>query len=64
MAQKNDKQRMLDAGVDGMWTSFLEQANDMLLEEKAIRHENDHIKSADICLRIVSHIDSIQEAFE
>ena len=53
MAQKLDRQRMLDAGEDGMWTTFLEQANEMLLEEKAIRHENDHIKSSEICVRIV-----------
>jgi hypothetical protein len=56
MALNKDKQRMIEIGPDDMWTSFLEQVNDYLHEEKAIRHENDHIKSSEICQRIVSHI--------
>ena len=53
MAQKGEKQRMLEVAEDEMWTDFLEQANDLLLQEKAVRHENDHIKSSEICTRIV-----------
>ena len=37
-----------------MWTPFLDEVNNLLIEEKAIRHENDHIKQSDICIRIVS----------
>ena len=45
---------MFDIGADEMWTPFLEEANDLMLEEKAARHENDHNKIAQICTRIVS----------
>lgn len=44
---------MIELGPEEMWTPFLEQINDLLHEEKTVRHENDHIKSAEICLRIV-----------
>ena len=44
---------MIEIKDNEMWTEFLDQANDLLHEEKAIRHENDHIKSAEICTRIV-----------
>ena len=37
-----------------MWTPFLDEVNDLMVEEKAARHENDHIKLAEICVRIVS----------
>lgn len=37
-----------------MWTDFLEQVNDLMLEEKAARQVSDHVKLAEICLRIVS----------
>lgn len=45
---------MFDIGADEMWTPFLEEVNDLMVEEKAARHENDHIKNAEICVRIVS----------
>ncbi len=45
---------MIDVGPEEMWTSFLEEVNNLLYEEKATRHENDHIKSSEICCRIVS----------
>jgi len=35
---------MFEIGEDEMWTHFLEQVNDMLIEEKSIRQEGDHIK--------------------
>lgn len=54
MAQtKVEKQRMFDIGADQMWTPFLEEVNDLMLEEKAARHENDHIKLSEICTRIL-----------
>jgi hypothetical protein len=57
MAQhKGDKQRMFEIGADEMWTSFLEEINDLLVEEKQARHDNDHIKLGEICTRIVSHL--------
>ena len=45
---------MFDIGPEEMWTPFLEEVNDLMLEEKAARHENDHNKIAQICTRIVS----------
>ena len=54
MALKTEKQRMFEIGHEEMWTPFLEEANDLMIEEKAARHENDHIKLAEICCRIVS----------
>ncbi len=54
MAQKSKEQRMFDIGAEEMWTPFLEEVNDLMVEEKAARHENDHIKNAEICVRIVS----------
>lgn len=44
---------MFEIGAEEMWTPFLEEVNDLMLEEKAARHENDHIKLAEICTRIV-----------
>lgn len=31
------KQRLIDTGPDEMWTDFLEQINDLMIEEKAAR---------------------------
>ena len=45
---------MFEIGAEEMWTPFLEEVNDLMLEEKQARHENDHIKLAEICTRIVS----------
>jgi len=48
------KQRLVEVGPDEMWTDFLEQVNDLMLEEKTARQHSDHVKLAEICLRIVS----------
>jgi hypothetical protein len=48
------KQRLIDVGPDEMWTDFLEQINDLMIEEKAARQVSDHNKLAEICTRIVS----------
>ena len=48
------KQRLIDIKPDEMWTDFLEQINDLMIEEKAARQVFDHIKLAEICTRIVS----------
>ena len=45
---------MFELGAEEMWTPFLEEVNDLMLEEKRFRHENDNIKVSEICLRIVS----------
>ena len=37
-----------------MWTTFLDEANDLLLQEKQLRHEGDHIKQSEVCCRVVS----------
>jgi len=39
-----------------MWTDFLEQVNELMIEEKKARQESDHVKLAEICTRIVSYI--------
>ena len=48
------KQRLVEVSPDEMWTDFLEQVNELMLEEKAARQVSDHIKLAEICVRIVS----------
>ena len=45
---------MFEIGPEEMWTAFLEEVNDLMVEEKQARHENDHVKNSEICLRIVS----------
>ena len=50
---KQEKQRLFELLAGETWTPFLEEVNDLMHEEKAARHENDHIKVSDICLRIV-----------
>lgn len=51
---EQDKQRLLELGADEMWTDFHDKINDLLIEEKKARHENDHNKLAEICIKIVS----------
>jgi len=58
MAKPADKQRMFEIGAEEMWTPFLDEVNDLMVEEKAARHENDHIKLAEICVRVVSSLPS------
>ena len=48
------KQRLVETKPDEIWTDFLEQVNDLMLEEKAARQASDHNKLAEICTRIVS----------
>lgn len=50
------KQRLIDIGPDEMWTDFLEEINELMIEEKAARQVSDHIKLAEICTRIVSFL--------
>ena len=47
---------MIDIGPDEMWTDFLEEINELMIEEKAARQVSDHIKLAEICTRIVSFL--------
>ena len=49
-----DTQRMLDIGPDEVWTPFLESVNELMLEEKKQRQENDSFKGAVVCCKIVS----------
>lgn len=51
-----NKQRLIDIGPDEMWTDFLEEINELMIEEKAARQVSDHIKLAEICTRIVSFL--------
>jgi len=50
------KQRLVETAADEMWTDFLEQINDLMIEEKAARQVSDHVKLAEICTRIVSEL--------
>lgn len=34
MAQKEEKQRLIDIGEEEMWTPFLDEVNNLLIEEK------------------------------
>ena len=54
MANRGEKQKLLEIGADEMWTSLHDEINDLLHEEKLLRHENDHAKLSEICLRIVN----------
>lgn len=47
------KQRLVEIPAEEMWTDFLEQINDLMIEEKAARQVGDHQKLAEICVRIV-----------
>ena len=51
-----EKQRLIDIGPDEMWTDFLEEINELMIEEKAARQVSDHVKLAEICTRIVSDL--------
>jgi hypothetical protein len=46
---------MFEIPANEPWTPFLEEVNDLMLEEKQARHDNDHVKVSEICLRIVSN---------
>jgi hypothetical protein len=48
------KQHLVEVSPDEPWTEFLEQVNDLMIEEKAARQLSDHIKLSEICCRIVS----------
>lgn len=45
---------MIEVGPEEMWTDFHEQINNMLIEEKRLRHANDHAMLAEVCCNIVS----------
>ena len=45
---------MIELAEDEMWTPFLEEINTLLIDEKHFRHEGDHIKQSEVCVRIVS----------
>jgi len=48
-----EKQRILELAEGEVWTPFFEKINDMLIVEKKARHDNDHSKSAEICIEIL-----------
>ena len=47
-------QRMIELADGEMWTDFLEEINNLLIQEKKARHEGDNIKLTEICTKIVS----------
>jgi hypothetical protein len=54
------KQRILEIAADEVWSPFFESINDLMLQEKKYRFENDANKLAEVCKQIVSvlHIKS------
>ena len=46
-------ERLIELEGEEMWTPFLEQANQLFIEEKVARHQNDPTKLAEVCVRIV-----------
>ena len=51
---------MVEIGPEDMWTDFYEKINNMLIEEKRLRHLNEHNQLATVCCDIVSPFLSIQ----
>ena len=51
-----DNQRLIEIGAGEQWTPFLESINQLMLQEKKARQENDSIKGAEVCCKIVSHL--------
>jgi hypothetical protein len=45
---------MVEIGAEEMWTPFLEKINQLMVEEKKARQENDSFKGAELCSKIVS----------
>ena len=48
-------QRMLEIGAEEMWTPYLEEINELMVQEKKARQENDSYKGAELCCKIVSN---------
>lgn len=46
-------QRMIELADGEMWTDFLEEINNLLIQEKKARHEGDNAKLAEICTKII-----------
>ena len=45
---------MVDVGPEEMWSDFHEHVNNLLIEEKKLRHNNEHTETAVVCCKIVS----------
>ena len=50
---------MIEIGADEVWTPFLESINSLMLEEKKQRQDNDSFKGAEVCCKIVSHLEIV-----
>lgn len=44
---------MVEIGAEEMWTPFLEKINQLMVEEKKARQENDSFKGAELCSKIL-----------
>ena len=47
---------MVEIGPEEMWSDFYEHVNNLLIDEKRLRHENDHAKLAEVCCQVVSQL--------
>ena len=52
--KKEEVTRMIEVGPEEMWTDFHEKINNLLIDEKRLRHNNDHAALADVCCQVVS----------
>ena len=52
--KKEETIKMVDVGPEEMWTDFHEHVNNLLIEEKRLRHSNDHAQLSVVCCDIVS----------
>ena len=46
-------EKMIDVSEGEPWTPYLQRMNQLFIEEKQARHENDHAKLIQICCAIV-----------
>ena len=47
---------MVEISSEEMWNDFYEKINTMFIQEKQLRHNNDHNGLADICCKVVSYL--------
>ena len=52
--KKEETIRMVDVGPEEMWTDFHEHVNNLLIEEKRLRHANENVQLSVVCCDIVS----------
>jgi hypothetical protein len=54
LKKKDEVIHMVEVGPEEMWSDFHEHVNNLLIEEKRLRHANDHAELAAVCCKVVS----------